>query len=381
MLSLSKHHPRPLRQAQALRQAQGACKPSRTISEVRPGARRTTLRSGRQPRSRAAPPPAAPATPPEARLTVTDVRRLWPEVLEEVKGKRRFTWILLSQNAQVTELRDNTLLLAMSNAGARDSFGRGGSEDVLREAIVVVLGADFKIETMVDPSASPGDGTAYASPGRARGSRPRADPARRSRRPGDPRTGPAEHPTDPNRSGRSKAESRRTGRGRPPRRQRPRRRGGVARRPAGPPPRRGDHHRRRVAHIGWAREPPTRSVAMIPEGDMSGLLAQAQAMQEQLFRAQEELAETQVQGSAGGDLVTATVTGAGELVGLVIKPEAVDRGRHRNARGSDRRRGARRQPPSAGAGRQQARPAHRRSGRLALLRSARVRGPGSGPDR
>ena len=63
---------------------------------------------------------------------------------------------------------------------------------------------------------------------------------------------------------------------------------------------------------------------MIPEGDMSGLLAQAQAMQQQLLAAQQELAETTVQGSAGGDLVTATVTGAGELVGLVIKPEAVD---------------------------------------------------------
>jgi len=84
---------------------------------------------------------------------VTDVRRLWPEILEEVKSKRRFTWILLSQNAQVAEVRNNKLLLAMSNAGARDSFGRGGSEDVLREAIVVVLGADFKIETMVDPGS------------------------------------------------------------------------------------------------------------------------------------------------------------------------------------------------------------------------------------
>jgi nucleoid-associated protein EbfC len=63
---------------------------------------------------------------------------------------------------------------------------------------------------------------------------------------------------------------------------------------------------------------------MIPEGDMSGLLAQAQAMQEQLINAQQELAEMQIEGSAGGDLVTATVTGAGELVGLVIKPEAVD---------------------------------------------------------
>ena len=95
------------------------------------------------------PDPAQPA--PGAKFTVTDIRRLWPEVLEEVKNKRRFTWILLSQNAQVAELRGNTLLLGMTNAGARDSFGRGGSEDVLREALVVVLGADFKIEAMVEP--------------------------------------------------------------------------------------------------------------------------------------------------------------------------------------------------------------------------------------
>ena len=63
---------------------------------------------------------------------------------------------------------------------------------------------------------------------------------------------------------------------------------------------------------------------MIPEGDMAGLLAQAQAMQQQLLDAQRELAEATVEGSAGGDLVTATVSGAGELLGLVIKPEAVD---------------------------------------------------------
>lgn len=63
---------------------------------------------------------------------------------------------------------------------------------------------------------------------------------------------------------------------------------------------------------------------MIPEGDMSGLLAQAKAMQEQLMSAQQELADTEVSGSAGGDLVTATVTGSGELKALVISPEAVD---------------------------------------------------------
>jgi DNA polymerase III subunit gamma/tau len=116
------------------------------------------------PVARVTPPPSVPEiTPslpprtPEAMsggLTVTDVRRLWPEVLEEVKGKRRFTWILLSQNAQVAEVRNGTLMLAMSNAGARDSFARGGSEDVLRDAMVEVMGADFTIETMVDPSAA-----------------------------------------------------------------------------------------------------------------------------------------------------------------------------------------------------------------------------------
>jgi DNA polymerase-3 subunit gamma/tau len=105
---------------------------------------------------------SSPPTPPQ--LTVGDVRRLWPEVLEEVKGKRRFTWILLSQNAQVAEIRNGTLLLAMSNAGARDSFARGGSEDVLREAMVVVMGADFAVETMVDPSAAPASGAPRTPP-------------------------------------------------------------------------------------------------------------------------------------------------------------------------------------------------------------------------
>lgn len=64
---------------------------------------------------------------------------------------------------------------------------------------------------------------------------------------------------------------------------------------------------------------------MLPtEGDMSGFLAQAQAMQQQLMQAQQELAATEVTGSAGGGLVTATVRGGGELIGLTISPDAVD---------------------------------------------------------
>lgn len=64
---------------------------------------------------------------------------------------------------------------------------------------------------------------------------------------------------------------------------------------------------------------------MFPEGmDMNELLQQAQAMQAQLARTQEELAASEFTGSAGGDLVVATVSGTGELKGLVIKPEAAD---------------------------------------------------------
>ncbi len=70
--------------------------------------------------------------------------------------------------------------------------------------------------------------------------------------------------------------------------------------------------------------PPEESAMLPSDGDMSGFLAQAQAMQQQLLQAQQELAETEVTGTSGGDLVEATVKGTGELVGLVIKPEAVD---------------------------------------------------------
>jgi DNA-binding YbaB/EbfC family protein len=58
--------------------------------------------------------------------------------------------------------------------------------------------------------------------------------------------------------------------------------------------------------------------------DMSDLLAQAQAMQNQLMEAQANLESQEIEGSAGGGLVTALVSGTGELLSLTIKPQAVD---------------------------------------------------------
>jgi len=58
--------------------------------------------------------------------------------------------------------------------------------------------------------------------------------------------------------------------------------------------------------------------------DMQQLLQAAAAMQSQLVSAQQELAEAEVEGTAGGGLVTATVNGQGELVDLTIAAGAID---------------------------------------------------------
>jgi DNA-binding YbaB/EbfC family protein len=57
---------------------------------------------------------------------------------------------------------------------------------------------------------------------------------------------------------------------------------------------------------------------------MAQLMKQAQKMQQQMAQAQQQLAEAEVAGSSGGGLVTATVTGAGEVLTVKIDPSVVD---------------------------------------------------------
>lgn len=58
--------------------------------------------------------------------------------------------------------------------------------------------------------------------------------------------------------------------------------------------------------------------------DMRQIMKQAQQMQEQLAAAQEELASQTFEGSAGGGMVTATVTGSQQLSEITIDPSVVD---------------------------------------------------------
>ncbi|WP_329488613.1 DNA polymerase III subunit gamma and tau [Kitasatospora sp. NBC_01246] len=97
------------------------------------------------------------------------VRQMWPQILEAVKNRRRFTWILLSQNGQVAGFDGSVLQVSFINAGARDSFVSSNSDDVLRQALADALGVDWRIECIIDPSGGSG-GTGGAGGGNPGGS-------------------------------------------------------------------------------------------------------------------------------------------------------------------------------------------------------------------
>jgi DNA polymerase-3 subunit gamma/tau len=85
-------------------------------------------------------------------IDVAGLRRLWPDVIENVKKRRRLTWSLLSASAQILGIDEKIITIGIVNAGARDSFVRSESDEILRQAFIEVVGLDRKIEVTVDPS-------------------------------------------------------------------------------------------------------------------------------------------------------------------------------------------------------------------------------------
>jgi DNA polymerase-3 subunit gamma/tau len=83
---------------------------------------------------------------------IAGLRRLWPDVIENVKKRRRLTWSLLSASAQIVAIDENLITIGIVNAGARDSFVRSESDEILRQAFIEIVGIDRKIEVVVDAS-------------------------------------------------------------------------------------------------------------------------------------------------------------------------------------------------------------------------------------
>jgi DNA polymerase-3 subunit gamma/tau len=98
--------------------------------------------------------PTPNANKPTGPIDAAALRRFWPEVIENVKKRRRLTWSLLSSSAHVLAVDEKAITIGIVNAGARDSFTRSGSDEILRAAFVDVTGLDLKIECVVDASAN-----------------------------------------------------------------------------------------------------------------------------------------------------------------------------------------------------------------------------------
>ncbi|MER8037627.1 DNA polymerase III subunit gamma and tau [Streptomyces hydrogenans] len=174
--------PQPAPQAQP-----DAARPGAWPGAARPGGWPTAAPAPVQQQAPAqAPPqaqPAAQAPAGDMAAGAAQVRNMWPSILEAVKNRRRFTWILLSQNAQVAGFDGTTLQLGFLNAGARDNFASSGSEEVLKAALAEQFNVQWKVEAIVDPSGGsappPGAGNFSGGGGfgGGGGTRPPAPPA------------------------------------------------------------------------------------------------------------------------------------------------------------------------------------------------------------
>jgi DNA polymerase-3 subunit gamma/tau len=97
-------------------------------------------------------PSAAPKEKVPGNFDITALRRAWPDVIEDVKKRRRLTWSLLSASAQVLSVDADAITIGIINPGAKESFERSESDVILRNAFIDVVGIDRKIAVVVDPS-------------------------------------------------------------------------------------------------------------------------------------------------------------------------------------------------------------------------------------
>jgi DNA polymerase-3 subunit gamma/tau len=110
-------------------------------------------------------------------LSLSDVRRLWPDVVEAVKSRRKVTWMQLTQHAQVVGFADGVLTVGFNNVGARESFVKGGSDTIVQQAVIDLVGQEWRVEAINDPSAQAG---AKPPPATAKGPAPKPAPVEES---------------------------------------------------------------------------------------------------------------------------------------------------------------------------------------------------------
>jgi DNA polymerase III subunit gamma/tau len=115
-----------------------------------------------------------PETGPNA-SEVHELRRMWPNVLDKVKDYRRVTWAQLFEKSDVLGVDDKQLQIGLRDVGAHRAFSQGGHDEIVRQALIDVVGLDLVVVAVLDPSVA---GSAAApEPARNEPASPPAPPA------------------------------------------------------------------------------------------------------------------------------------------------------------------------------------------------------------
>ena len=104
--------------------------------------------------------PAAAAAPSRSSgpgtIDTDAIRRSWPDVLAKIFSIKRVTWTFLSEHAQVLDYDGRRLLLGISTIGLANTFRKGQHAELVRQALIEVLGVDAVVEGIPTPdSAAP----------------------------------------------------------------------------------------------------------------------------------------------------------------------------------------------------------------------------------
>jgi DNA polymerase-3 subunit gamma/tau len=170
----------------------------------RPAARQHTAGGGSPDR----PGPEAASVPAEqpragmpGGIDTDAIRRSWPDVLAKIFSIKRVTWTFLSEHAQVLDYDGTRLLLGISTTGLANTFRKGQHAELVRQALIEVLGVDAVVEGIPtpDPAARPSSSSTSAAPSAAQPFAPRGrsmDGPASPNREGPGATGAASPPPD-----------------------------------------------------------------------------------------------------------------------------------------------------------------------------------------
>ncbi|KRE56308.1 DNA polymerase III subunit gamma and tau [Phycicoccus sp. Soil748] len=101
----------------------------------------------------AKPEPQEAGRPQAGGLDTAAIRRAWPDILAWIFKHKRTTWTLLSEHATVHEFDGRRVILGISTVGIANTFRHGPHADLVRQALIDVLGVDARVEGIPVPDA------------------------------------------------------------------------------------------------------------------------------------------------------------------------------------------------------------------------------------